>query len=274
MLEMRDVTYCYEDGTVALKNITMDLSKYSRIGIVGSNGAGKSTLFLNFLGFYRPTKGKVLLKGKELEYSKKGLIELRKNVGIVFQDPEKQIFFSNVYDDIAFALRNLGYPEEEVRSKVEKAMDQTGTRDYSHKPVHFLSFGQKKSVAIAGAIAMDSGQVFFDEPTAGLDFESRKHVEHIIDDMVDRQGRSVVLCSHDMDFIYRMCEYIYVIRKGEILAQGETGEIFKQGDLLQKAGLEEPTLVKAWRYLGFPLERDETSFLRKYANSYNKMRER
>lgn len=271
MLEMRDVSYCYEDGTVALKDITMDLSKYSRIGIVGSNGAGKSTLFLNFLGFHRPAKGKIFLKGKELDYSKNGLIELRKNVGIVFQDPEKQIFFSNVYDDIAFALRNLGYPEEEVRSRVDRAMEQTGTRSYSHKPVHFLSFGQKKSVAIAGTIAMDSGQVFFDEPTAGLDFESRKHVERIIDDMVDRQGRSVVLCSHDMDFIYRMCEYVYVICKGEILARGKTGDIFKQEDLLQKAGLEEPTMVKAWRYLGFPLEKDEASFLKKHRNIYTRM---
>lgn len=271
MLEMKHVTYSYQDGTIALKDISMDLTKHRRIGIVGSNGAGKSTLFLNFLGFYKPNSGKVVFDGKPLNYNKKSLIELRKQVGIVFQDPEKQIFFSNVYDDIAFALRNLNYPEKMVKEKVEYAMKRTGTDVLSHKPVHFLSFGQKKNVAIAGTIAMDSKQVFFDEPTAGLDFDSRKQVESIIDDMVDHQGRSVVLCSHDMDFIYRMCDYIYVMKKGEVVASGETKEIFLQKDLLKESRLEEPTLVKANRYLGFPLEDDERTFVEKYRDVYHRL---
>lgn len=272
MLEMKEVSYTYQDGTIALQKISMDLTKHRRIGIVGSNGAGKSTLFLNFLGFYRPSSGEVLFKGRPLNYSKKSLLELRKQVGIVFQDPEKQIFFSNVYDDIAFALRNLKYPEEVVKQKVEYAMKQTGTDILSHKPVHFLSFGQKKRVAIAGTIAMDSKQVFFDEPTAGLDFDSRRQVEDIIDDMVEHQGRTVVLCSHDMDFIYRMCDYLYVIKCGQVIAKGETREIFLQKDLLEQAQLEEPTLVKANKYLGFPLEEDEKVFVEKYRDIYHKLR--
>lgn len=256
MLRMENVTYEYADKTVALNNVSIDLSKGKKIGIVGSNGAGKSTLFMNFLGLLRPVKGKVLYKGNELKYDKRSLTELRKNVGIVFQDPDKQLFFSNVYDDIAFALRNLKYSEEEIRDRVSRSMEKTNTEGLRNKPVHFLSYGQKKNVSIAGVAALDQSILFFDEPTAGLDYASRENVKKILEGFVD-EGKSIVVSSHDMNFIYEACDYIYVLNKGSVIAEGESCRIFLDKKVLDEASLEEPFLVKVHKYLNKPLFKRE-----------------
>ena len=257
MLKMENVTYVYEDKTIALDNVNIDLSKSKKIGIVGSNGAGKSTLFMNFLGLLKPTKGKVVYMGAELRYDKKTLSDLRKNVGIVFQDPDKQIFFSNVYDDIAFALKNLKYDEKEVKERVAIAMSKTNIVHLKNKPVHFLSYGQKKNVSIAGTVAMDCKLIFFDEPTAGLDYSSRENVKNILNKLVEDENKSIVVSSHDMNFIYEICDYIYVLNKGCVLAEGEVQNIFLKKDILDEASLEEPFLIKAHKYLGAKICKNE-----------------
>ncbi|MDF2676579.1 MAG: putative enzyme [Bacillota bacterium] len=257
MLKMENVTYIYEDKTVALHNVSIDLSKGKKIGIVGSNGAGKSTLFMNFLGLLKPTKGKIHYKENELKYDKNTLSDLRKNVGIVFQDPDKQIFFSNVYDDIAFALKNLKYNDEEIKKRVESAMFKTNICDLKNKPVHFLSYGQKKNVSIAGTVAMDQKLIFFDEPTAGLDYSSRENIKNILNDLTENENKTIVVSSHDMNFIYEMCDYIYVLNKGNILDDGETQEIFLKKEILDEASLEEPFLIKAHKYLNKPIYKTE-----------------
>lgn len=122
MLEVKNLTYSYEDGTKALENINIDLKKGRKIGIIGANGSGKSTLFLNMVGILKPKRGNILFNEESIKYNKKYLREYRKKVNIVFQDPDKQIFYSNVYDDIAFALRNIGYDEEEIKSRVNKVL--------------------------------------------------------------------------------------------------------------------------------------------------------
>ena len=160
MLRMENVTYVYEDNTVALKGVNIDLRKGKKIGIVGSNGSGKSTMFMLFLGLLKPTTGRVVFNKKELKYDKVTLSELRKKAGIVFQDPDKQIFFSSVFDDVAFALRNLKFDEKEIKERVTAAMEKTGITELQNKPVHFLSYGQKKNVSIAGAVAMNHQMIF------------------------------------------------------------------------------------------------------------------
>ncbi len=257
MLKMENVTYIYEDKTVALNDVSIDLSRGLKIGIVGSNGAGKSTLFMNFLGLLKPSKGTVVYKGSHLKYDRTSLNELRRDVGIVFQDPDKQIFFSNVYDDIAFAMRNLKFDEKEVRERVEMAMKITNTDTLREKPVHFLSYGQKKNVSIAGAVAMDHKIIFFDEPTAGLDFVSRENVKKILDKLVSDENKSIVISSHDMNFIYENCDYIYILNNGQVLSEGEVQTVFLKKEILDRASLEEPFLVKAHKYLGKNLYRTE-----------------
>ncbi|MDD2495631.1 MAG: energy-coupling factor ABC transporter ATP-binding protein [Tissierellia bacterium] len=257
MLRIENVTYIYEDKTVALKEVNIDLKKGRKIGIVGSNGSGKSTLFMIFLGLLKPTKGRVIFNEKELKYNSKTLSELRKKAGIVFQDPDKQIFFSNVFDDVAFALRNLKIDENEVQKRVNDAMEKTNITALQNKPVHFLSYGQKKNVSIAGVVAMNPEFLFFDEPTAGLDYRSQENVKNILENLADKEEKTIVVSSHDMNFIYEICDYIYVLNKGHVLSEGKKETIFLNKEILDKAELEEPFLVKAYKYLGKKLYENE-----------------
>jgi cobalt/nickel transport system ATP-binding protein len=257
MLRMENVTYVYEDNTVALKGVNIDLRKGKKIGIVGSNGSGKSTMFMLFLGLLKPTTGRVVFNKKELKYDKGTLSELRKKAGIVFQDPDKQIFFSSVFDDVAFALRNLKFDEKEIKERVTAAMEKTGITELQNKPVHFLSYGQKKNVSIAGAVAMNHQMIFFDEPTAGLDYTSKENVKNILEGLAGKEEKTIVVSSHDMNFIYEVCDYIYVLNKGHVLSEGKKETIFLDKEILDKANLEEPFLVKVHKYLGKPLYEDE-----------------
>lgn len=267
MLKTENLKYIYEDGTIALQNINIDLNKGNRIAIVGSNGAGKSTLFLNMTGVLKPKAGYVYYNKKKLKYKKSDLYEYRKKVGIVFQDPDKQIFYSNVYDDVAFALRNLEIDEEIIKEKVDRVLKKVGAYDFKDKPVHFLSHGQKKRVAIAGILAMENELILFDEPTAGLDPEMTQSIVDILLDL-SKEGKKLVISSHDMDLIYEVCDYIYVLHHGEIIAEGKTAEIFIKDNILKKAGLKEPWLVKVHKNMNLPLFENEQILFKYWSEHY------
>lgn len=261
MIKIKGLEYLYEDGTKALNNINMDLNRGNVIGVIGANGSGKSTLFLNMLGILKPTKGSIEYKANKLNYSKKALREYRKEVSIVFQDPEKQLFYSMVYDDIAFALRNLNFPEEEIRQRVEKSLEMVKALDLKEKPTHFLSYGQKKRIAIASVLVMDSEILLLDEPTAGLDPYMTREMKNIINEL--SQEKKLVVSSHDMDFIYEICDYIYVLGKGEILGEGIPEEIFLETQLLEEALLQKPWLVKIHQGLNLPLYKHEKELFKR-----------
>ena len=255
MIKVEKLEYKYEDGTIALKDINIDLDKGNIIGVIGANGSGKSTLFLSLLGILKPTKGSIKYKEKPLKYDKKYLRSYRKEVSIVFQDSEKQLFYSRVYDDVAFTLRNLDFDEEEIKIRVDEALEKVKATDLKEKPTHFLSFGQKKRIAIAGVLVVDSKILFLDEPTSGLDPYMTKEIKNIIKDL--GKEKKLVISSHDMDFIYEVCDYIYILGKGEILGEGITEDIFLETKLLEKALLEKPWLVKIHEELKLPLYKDE-----------------
>lgn len=255
MIKVEKLEYKYEDGTIALKDINIDLDKGNIIGVIGANGSGKSTLFLSLLGILKPTKGSIKYKEKPLKYDKKSLRSYRKEVSIVFQDSEKQLFYSRVYDDVAFTLRNLDFDEEEIKIRVDEALEKVKATDLKEKPTHFLSFGQKKRIAIAGVLVVDSKILFLDEPTSGLDPYMTKEIKNIIKDL--GKEKKLVISSHDMDFIYEVCDYIYILGKGEILGEGITEDIFLETKLLEKALLEKPWLVKIHEELKLPLYKDE-----------------
>ena len=261
MIKIDSLEYEYEDGTKALRGINIDLDKGGTIGIIGANGSGKSTLFLNMLGILKPSKGSIKYKGKELKYDKKSLREYRKEVSIVFQDSEKQLFYSNVYDDVAFTLRNLDFKEDEIKIRAEEALEKVKATDLKEKPTHFLSYGQKKRIAMAGVLVVDSKVLLLDEPTAGLDPYMTKEIKNIIKDLSG--DKKLVISSHDMDFIYEICDYIYVLGKGEILGEGIPKEIFLKSQLLEKALLQKPWLVKIHEKLGLPLYKNETELFEK-----------
>lgn len=262
MIRIESLEFKYEDGTKALKDINMDFSKGNIIGVIGANGSGKSTLFLNMVGILKPSKGCIKYKGSPIKYSKKFLREYRKKVNIVFQDPDKQLFYSNVYDDVAFSLRNLNFDEEEVVKKVEKVLQRVDGYDLKDKPTHFLSYGQKKRIAIAGVLVMDSEVILFDEPTSGLDPYMAKEIKNIIKKL--SKEKNIIISSHDMDLIYEICDYVYILGKGEILGEGLPEEIFLKDGLLEKAFLERPWLVKIHKELGLPLCKDESQLFKLY----------
>ena len=256
MFRINNLTYKYDKKVKALDNITMDFEKGDIIGIIGSNGSGKSTLFNNLMGILKPTEGEILYKNNKLKYDKRSLYNLRKEVGIVFQDPEKQIFYSMVYDDLAFALRNIGMDEKSIKIRIDKALESVNGKEFIDRPVHSLSFGQKKRVAIASVIAMNNDLILLDEPTAGLDSESTKAIVEIIKS-VNKKGKKIVITSHDMNLIYDICDYIYVLNRGKIISEGNVEEVFIEEDKIEEAGLELPWLVKLNKNMNLPLFRKE-----------------
>ena len=256
MFRINNLTYKYDKKIKALDNITMDFEKGDIIGIIGSNGSGKSTLFNNLMGILKPTEGEILYKNNKLKYDKRSLYNLRKEVGIVFQDPEKQIFYSMVYDDLAFALRNIGMDEKSIKIRIDKALEAVNGKEFIDRPVHSLSFGQKKRVAIASVIAMNNDLILLDEPTAGLDPESTKAIVEIIKS-VHKKGKKIVITSHDMNLIYDICDYIYVLNRGKIISEGNVEEVFIEEDKIEEAGLELPWLVKLNKNMNLPLFRKE-----------------
>ena len=256
MFKINNLTYQYDKRRKALDNITMDFDNGNIIGIIGSNGSGKSTLFNNLMGILKFNKGEILYKNHPLKYDKKSLYNLRKEVGIVFQDPEKQIFYSMVYDDLAFALRNIGMDEKTIKLRVNKALEAVNGEDFIDRPVHSLSFGQKKRVAIASVIAMENEIVLLDEPTAGLDSESTKAIVDIIESMY-KKGKKIIIASHDMNLIYDICDYVYVLNKGKIISEGNVEEVFVDEHKIEAAGLELPWLVKLHKNMNLPLFRKE-----------------
>ncbi|TZE81817.1 energy-coupling factor ABC transporter ATP-binding protein [Calorimonas adulescens] len=248
ILEAIDVSFEYSDGTEALVGVNMLIEKGKKIAVLGPNGAGKTTLFLHFNGILKPKSGKILYKGEEINYSHSELVKLRKNVGIVFQNPDIQLFSASVYQEISFGPMNLGYPENIVKEKVENAMKKAKIMDLKDKPTHFLSYGQKKSVSIADIIVMEPEVIILDEPTVYLD---PKHVQEIMVffDRLVEEGKTIILSTHDVDFAYSWADYIYVMKNGKVVAKGEPTVVFTNAKELDWNDLRKPMLLEIYEIL-------------------------
>ncbi len=238
-LSVKNLSYTYPDGTRALKNVNMEIFKGEKVAIMGPNGAGKSTLFSHFNGLTEPTSGYLELDGKKMEYDKKTLLEIRQKVGIVFQDPNDQLFAPTVKEDVAFGPMNLGLDYEEVEKRVNEALELVGMKKFKDKTPHHLSGGQQKRVAIAGIIAMRPEIMILDEPTAGLDPQGVDQVLTILNNL-NKDGMSIVISSHDIEMVNGFAEKIFVLYEGELLARGYKHEIFSNKELLKKAHLKAP----------------------------------
>lgn len=242
-IETRGLHYVYEDGTVALGKLDFAAEKGRITGILGANGAGKSTLFLNLNGVLQPAAGEVRVGGQIVHYDRKGILALRQKVGIVFQDPDDQLFSADVYRDISFGPVNLGLPEDEVRRRVQSAMEQTGTTLLRDKPTHALSFGQKKRVAIAGVLAMHPEIMILDEPTAGLDPQGVSDILHLCQRMQSKLGITVVIATHDIDIVPLYCDYVYLLSEGQVISQGTPETLFQNPALLREYHLRLPRIA-------------------------------
>jgi len=247
LIETRDLCYTYPGKVTALNNINFIAPRNSRIAVIGSNGAGKSTLFKHFNGIFKATSGSVLIRGEPI--TKQNIKEIRKFVGIVFQNPDDQIFSPTVEQDIAFGPTNLGLDPETIHHRVHEALRVVGIEHLAHRVPHHLSGGEKKRVAIAGVIAMEPEVLVLDEPNAGLDPRGVTDLNAFINSLPKKYGMTVIFSTHDVGLVPEVADYIYVMDKGRIVAQGTTDEIFVQPDMLRSVRLDVPIIPRLLKSL-------------------------
>ncbi|MDQ0214239.1 cobalt/nickel transport system ATP-binding protein [Oikeobacillus pervagus] len=242
ILQLENLSFSYPDRTNVLKNINLSFSPGRKIAVLGNNGAGKSTLFLHLNGLLRPKNGTVYFKGQPLKYKKKELVQLRKSVGLVFQQADSQIFASTVRDDVAFGPKNLGLAKEEIEQYVDEALRLTEMTNYSRRPPHLLSIGEKKRVAIAGVLAMKPEVIVLDEPTAGLDLYYSDRLLHILSS-IHQNGTTIILSTHDVDFAYEWSDEIIIMNNGETLYSGDGHGAFSDEGILSRSHLHKPWIL-------------------------------
>jgi cobalt/nickel transport system ATP-binding protein len=242
LIETRHLTYSYRGERNALEDLNFIAPRNARIAVIGSNGAGKSTLFKHFNGIFRPTSGSVLVRGEPI--TKENLFEVRKFVGIVFQNADDQVFSPTVEQDVAFGPTNLGLDEETIHHRVHEALRIMGIEDIAHRVPHHLSGGEKKRVAIAGIIAMEPGVLVLDEPTAGLDPQGVHDLMGFVNSLSSKFGMTVIFSTHDVSVVPEVADYVYVMHRGRFVLEGKVEEIFEQPDLLRSMRLDVPVLPK------------------------------
>ena len=239
IIQTENMSYTYPDGTSALQDINIEINEGERVAIVGSNGAGKSTLFAHFNGIIKPSVGLIKIDEKPAVYDKKDLLKIRQKVGIVFQNPDDQLFAPTVIEDVAFGPMNLGLSDDEVEERVEEALKMVGMLGLEKKAPHHLSGGQKKRVAIAGILAMRPEIMVLDEPTTGLDPKGVEQVLKILYKL-NHEEMTIIIASHDVEMVIQFADKIFVLHNGEIIGQGTPEEIFNNLEMLKKAHLRPP----------------------------------
>lgn len=243
ILEIRNGTFSYEEGRYAIHNINLEINAGEKIAIIGNNGAGKSTFFLALNGVIRLEEGKIYFHGKILDYKRKSLIELRKKVGMVFQNPDDQIIASTVEGEISFGLFNVGMSKDLVRKKVDMIMEELNLMEHSQRPPHFLSGGEKKRVSIADVLVMEPEVILFDEPTASLDSKNSCIFKEQIEEL-HKKGVTLVVSTHDMNFVWEWADRVVVFSNGEIIADDIPELIFSNDSVVATASLQKPILYE------------------------------
>ncbi len=241
ILRVSNVGYSYEDGTVALSGVSLSLEEGDKVAIVGPNGAGKSTLLHLISGFRAPFTGEVDVCGRTLDRHTADLV--RKDLGIVFQDPDDQLFMPTVEEDVAFGPRNLGL--DDVEGRVSRALESAGIGQLAKRRPHRLSYGMKKRVAIAGILAMDPKILLLDEPTSGLDPRSRTDLIRLLKDM----DRTMLIATHDLEAAAEIVDRAMVL-KTEVVMEGTMRELVMATDVIERSGLEIPPVSKLFKVLG------------------------
>lgn len=243
VLELIEVGYVYPDGRAGLQRCSLRLRAAARHAILGANGAGKTTLLQHLNALLRPQVGQVCFQGQPIDYRRQGLQRVRQGVGLVFQNPDRQLFSANVYEDVSFGPLNLGLDERQVRQLVEQALSAVGMAEHVDRPVHELSFGQKKRVCIAGVLAMQPQVLLLDEPMAGLDADMQHDLAVLLDGLID-QGVTVVLTSHDVDFAYRWADDIHLLAAGCCIASFRATDLPQHTEALRAAAQPLPIALR------------------------------
>ncbi|AIS32342.1 MULTISPECIES: ATP-binding cassette domain-containing protein [Methanobacterium] len=260
VLETKNVSYRYPDGTPALEDVNFSAAQGKMVALLGPNGAGKSTLFLHFNGILRPSAGTVMVENVPLTYDKKSIMKVRQKVGIVFQNPDDQLFAPTVEEDVAFGPLNVGLDQDEVERRVAESLERVGMAGFEKKPPHHLSGGQKKRVAIAGILAMSPEIMVLDEPTSGLDPKGASRILHLLHKL-NQEGMTIVISTHDVDLVPLYASQVYIISEGHIIKEGTPQDVFSDEETIRNANLRLPRIAHLMEILQ---KKDELPFEKPY----------
>jgi len=239
LLALQAVDHVFAGGSIGLRGCSLALAQGRRHALLGANGAGKTTVLQHLNGLLRPTAGRLLWEGRPVGEGRAALAAVRRQVGLVFQNPDRQLFAAHVDEDVSFGPLNLGLDGATVRARVTAALDAVGMGAYTRHPVHHLSFGQKKRVCIAGVLAMEPRVLLLDEPMAGLDPTMQVELARLLDRLAAR-GVTVLLTTHDIDFAYGWADEIHLMAGGRCIAAGPADVLARQDEALRAAGQRPP----------------------------------
>ncbi|MBL7197393.1 MAG: ABC transporter ATP-binding protein [Candidatus Omnitrophica bacterium] len=233
VIEIKNLNYSYPDGAEALRDIDLDVFEGESVGIIGPNGAGKSTLLLHLNGILR---GDNHVRIFELEVNDKNLAQIRSKVGLVFQDPDNQLFMPTVFDDVSFGPINMSLPKKEVEASVNEALKEVDMLGSIRRPSHHLSFGEKRRVSIATVLSMKSQILALDEPSSNLDPKHRRNLINFLKEL----KLTKIIATHDLDLVLETCSKIVLLNKGKLIVAGKSLDILRDKTLLEKYDLEVP----------------------------------
>lgn len=255
VIDVSDVCFTYQEGTQALTDIDFRVRPGEFVAMLASNGSGKTTLIKVLVGLLKPQAGKICIYGRDIGSIPRA--DLYQRVGLVFQNPNDQLFAATVEEDVAFGPRNLGLEESEVSERVLEALESVAAVDLRKRAIHHLSFGEQKRVSMAGVLAMRPSVLILDEPTAGLDPAGEDLMMRLLNRLNRQKGITVILATHLVDMLPLFADRIYVLNRGRVLCQGSAEEVFGDHDMLNRAGLRLPyistLLHEMKKYDGLPI---------------------
>lgn len=244
IIKVEQLKFCYNDGTVALENINLNINKGDFVALIGQNGCGKTTLSKCLNGILKPTSGRILING--INVADKGIIkDLVLNIGYVFQNPDHQLFNSKVYDEIAYAPRNIGLSEKEVESRVKEASATAGLREslFQEQPC-LLMKGLRQRIAIASILSLRPQVIIVDEPTTGQDYAQSLEIMEFLKQLNEDHGHTIIIITHEMHIVAQYAKRILVMKKGEIYMDGTPREIFSQPERLKEGSVKPPLVTR------------------------------
>ena len=244
LIEFEQLAFTYPcTQKPTLEDFSLQINEARRYALIGHNGCGKTTLFRLANGLYRPNHGVIRWQGKPLQYDRNSLAQWRQNVGLVFQDPEQQLVATTVEEDLSYGLCNLGLPNIEIELRVKETLQNFNLSELADFPVNYLSLGQKKRLAIADVMILKPKMLLLDEPTAYLDPRQTKELRIQLE-KIYQEGTTILLATHDLDFVYTWADWIFVMDRGKLVLEGTPAQVFNHKELLEELQLGIPTILE------------------------------
>lgn len=241
MILFKDIHYTYPSGTEALKGVTLNICDKEFVAIMGENGAGKSTLVKHLNGLLKPSRGEVYIDG--INTRKASVAELSRNVGLVLQNPDHQLFCETVEDEIAYGLKNFGFEEDDINKRIEQSLIFLDLAKYRKSSPFILSGGERKRVALSAVLAWDPKVIVLDEPTLGQDYAQKEKLRKFVTQL-NKQGRTIIIVTHDVEFVSECAPRIVLLSRGKIIGDGSAREILTENELLLTASIIPPQIAQ------------------------------